>query len=57
MKKSTVYAIAVVLSLIAAVVFSYCMATFTASEAIFGVLSVVAACSFTLFVNKLTNAA
>lgn len=57
MKKSTVYALAVVLSLVASVVFSYCMATFTASEEAFGVLSVAAACSFTLFVNKLTNAA
>lgn len=57
MKKSTVYVIAVVLSLVAAVVFSYCMATFTEVEALFGVLAVVAACAFTLFVNKLTDAA
>lgn len=56
MKKSTVFALLVVVSLVCAVVSSYCMAVYTSSEALFGILSVVCACAFTLFVNKLTNA-
>lgn len=55
MKKSTVFALLVVLSLVGAVVCSYCMAAFAGSKALFGVLSVAFACTFTLFVNKLTN--
>ena len=47
MKKTTLFAL---------VVSSYCMAAFTASEAVFGALAVVFAMGFTLFVNKLTNA-
>ena len=56
MKKSTVFALLVIVSLVCAVVSSYCMAVYTTSEALFGVLSIVCACAFTLFVNKLTNA-
>ena len=56
MKKSTVFALLVVVSLVCAVVSSYCMAVYTSSEALFGVISIVCACAFTLFVNKLTNA-
>ncbi len=56
MKKSTVFALLVVVSLVCAVVSSYCMAVYTSSEALFGVLSIVCTCAFTLFVNKLTNA-
>lgn len=56
MKKTTLFALAVIVCLVGAVVSSYCMAAFTASEAVFGVLAVVFAMGFTLFVNKLTNA-
>lgn len=57
MKKSAVFALlVVVVSLVCAVVSSYCMAVYTSSEALFGILSIVCACAFTLFVNKLTNA-
>ncbi len=56
MKKSTVFALLVIVSLVCAVVSSYCMAVYTTSEALFGILSIVCACAFTLFVNKLTNA-
>ena len=56
MKKSTVFALLVVVSLVCAVVSSYCIAVYTSSEALFGVISIVCACAFTLFVNKLTNA-
>ena len=56
MKKPTLFALAVIVCLIGAVVSSYCMATFTASEAVFGVLAVLFIIGFTLFVNKLTNA-
>ena len=56
MKKSTVFALLVIVSLVCAVVSSYCMAVYTSSEALFGLLSIVCACAFTLFVNKLTNA-
>lgn len=56
MKKSTVFALLVVVSLVCAIVSSYCMAVYTTSEALFGLLSIVCACAFTLFVNKLTNA-
>lgn len=56
MKKSTVFALLVIVSLVCAVVSSYCMAVYTTSEALFGLLSIVCACAFTLFVNKLTNA-
>lgn len=56
MKKSTVFALLVVVSLVCAVVSSYCMAVYTSSEAFFGILSIVCACAFTLFINKLTNA-
>ena len=54
MKKTTLFALAVIVCLVGAVVSS--MAAFTASEAVFGVLAVVFAMGFTLFVNKLTNA-
>ena len=56
MKKTTLFALAVIVCLVGAVVSSYCMAVMTASEAIFGVLAVAFAIGFTLFVNKLTNA-
>ena len=56
MKKSTVFALLVIVSLVCAVVSSYCMAVYTTSEGLFGLLSIVCACAFTLFVNKLTNA-
>ena len=56
MKKSTVFALLVIVSLVCAVASSYCMAVYTSSEALFGILSIVSACAFTLFVNKLTNA-
>lgn len=56
MKKTTLFALAVIVCLVGAVVSSYCMAVFTASEAVFGVLSIVFAIGFTLLVNKLTNA-
>lgn len=56
MKKSAVFALLVVVSLVCAVVSGYCMAVYTSSEALFGILSIVCACAFTLFVNKLTNA-
>ncbi len=56
MKKTTLFALAVIVCLVGAVVSSYCMAAFAVSEAVFGVLAVVFAMGFTLFVNKLTNA-
>ncbi len=57
MKKTTLFALAVIVCLIGAVVSSYCMATFTSSVAVFGVLAVLFAVGFTVFINKLTNAA
>lgn len=56
MKKTVLFALAVILCLAGAVVSSYCMAAFTASEAVFGVVAIVFAIGFTLFVNRLTNA-
>lgn len=56
MKKTVLFALAVILCLVGAVVSSYCMAAFTASEAVFGVVAIVFAIGFTLFVNRLTNA-
>lgn len=56
MKKTVLFALAVVVCLAGAVVSSYCMAAFTASEAVFGVVAIAFAIGFTLFVNKLTNA-
>lgn len=56
MKKTVLFALAVILCLAGAVVSSYCMAAFTASEAVFGVVAIAFAIGFTLFVNKLTNA-
>lgn len=41
MKKTTLFALAVIVCLVGAVVSSYCMAAFTASEAVFGALAVV----------------
>lgn len=40
MKKTTLFALAVIVCLVGAVVSSYCMAVMTASEASFGVLAV-----------------
>ena len=56
MKKTVLFALAVIVCLVGAVVSSYCMAAFTASEAVFGVVAIVFAIGFTLFVNRLTNA-
>ena len=56
MKKTALFALAVIVCLVGAVVSSYCMAAFTASEAVFGIVAVLFAVGFTLFVNKLTNA-
>lgn len=56
MKKTVLFALAVILCLAGAVVSSYCMAAFTASEAVFGVVAIIFAIGFTLFVNRLTNA-
>ena len=56
MKKTTLFALAVIVCLAGAVVSSYCMAAFTASEAVFGVVAIAFAIGFTLFVNRLTNA-
>ncbi|CDB44833.1 unknown [Firmicutes bacterium CAG:240] len=56
MKKTTLFALAVIVCLAGAVASSYCMAVMTASEASFGVLAVAFVIGFTLFVNKLTNA-
>ncbi len=56
MKKTVLFALAVIVCLAGAVVSSYCMAAFTASEAVFGVVAIVFAIGFTLFVNRLTNA-
>lgn len=56
MKKTVLFALAVILCLVGAVVSSYCMAAFTASEAVFGVVAIAFAIGFTLFVNRLTNA-
>lgn len=56
MKKTVLFALAVILCLVGAVASSYCMAAFTASEAVFGVVAIVFAIGFTLFVNRLTNA-
>ncbi len=56
MKKSVIFAIAVVVCLFGAAIASFCMATFTSSEAVFGVLAVLFAVGFTLFINKLTKA-
>lgn len=56
MKKTILFALAVILCLAGAVVSSYCMAAFTASEAVFGVVAIAFAIGFTLFVNRLTNA-
>lgn len=56
MKKTTLFALAVIVCLAGAVASSYYMAVMTASEAIFGALAVAFAIGFTLFVNKLTNA-
>lgn len=56
MKKAVLFALAVILCLAGAVVSSYCMAAFTASEAVFGVVAITFAIGFTLFVNRLTNA-
>lgn len=56
MKKTVLFALAVIVCLAGAVVSSYCMAAFTASEAVFGVVAIAFAIGFTLFVNKLTNA-
>lgn len=56
MKKTVLFALAVILCLAGAVVSSYCMAAFTASEAVFGVVAIAFAIGFTLFVNRLTNA-
>lgn len=56
MKKTVLFALAVIVCLAGAVVSSYCMAASTASEAVFGVVAIAFAIGFTLFVNKLTNA-
>lgn len=56
MKKTVLFALAVIVCLVGAVVSSYCMAAFTASEAVFGVVAIAFAIGFTLFVNRLTNA-
>lgn len=56
MKKTVLFALAVIVCLAGAVVSSYCMAAFTASEAGFGVVAIAFAIGFTLFVNRLTNA-
>ena len=56
MKKTVLFALAVILCLAGAVVSSYCMAAFTASEAVFGVVAIAFAIGFTLSVNRLTNA-
>ncbi len=56
MKKTALFALAVIVCLIGAAVSSYCMAAFTANEAVFGILAILFAIGFTLFVNKLTNA-
>ncbi len=56
MKKTVLFALAVIVCLAGAVVSSYCMAAFTASEAVFGVVAIAFAIGFTLFVNRLTNA-
>ncbi len=57
MKKTTLFALAVIVCLVGAAVSSYCMATFSSSVAIFGILAVLFAVGFTVFINKLTNAA
>ncbi len=57
MKKNTLFALAVIICLVGAAVSSYCMATFSSSVAVFGVLAVLFAVGFTVFINKLTNAA
>lgn len=41
MKKTTLFALAVIVCLVGAVASSYCMAAFAVSEAVFGVLAVV----------------
>lgn len=56
MKKTVLFALAVIVCLAGAVVSSYCMAAFTASEAVFGVVAIAFAIGFTQFVNRLTNA-
>ncbi len=56
MKKTTLFALAVIVCLVGAAVSSYCMATFSSSVAVFGVLAVLFAVGFTVFINKLTSA-
>lgn len=48
MKKTTLFALAVIVCLAGAVASSYCMAVMTASEASFGVLAVAFVIGFTL---------
>ncbi len=57
MKKTTLFALAVIVCLVGAAVSSYCMATFSSSVAVFGIMAVLFAVGFTVFINKLTNAA
>lgn len=55
MKKATIFAILVIASLLGAVASSYCMAVFTGAQTLFGVMAMLFAVTFTVFVNKLTE--
>lgn len=55
MKKSTIYVIAIILSLALACVSSICMAKLPSVQSMFGILAVIFAATFTLFTYKLTS--